>query len=93
MDKNNEIEVNEMEEQMWNRFGRKTILYFTGYKDTRVHSMEEELARVGMDNVDRQWQFPTPFDDVFFRCMKHIPELTKSMLNLSLAHYRAVSTA
>lgn len=82
-----------MEEQMWSRFGRKTILYFTGYKDSRVPSMEEELARVGMDNVDRQWQFPTPFDDVFFRCMKHIPDLTKSMLNLSLAHYRAVATA
>jgi len=83
-----------MEEQMWNRFGKKTILYFTGYKDSRVPSMEKELKRVGLYDAERQWQFPSPLDRLLLRKINHIPCVERGgYFNLSMGHYRAIATA
>lgn len=78
----------------WNRFDRKTVLYFTGNKDTRVPGMEKELKRVGLDGADRQWQYPSPLDKVLLRSVKHIPALEiGGYFNSSMGHYRAIATA
>ena len=62
-----------MGNECWNRFDRKVVLYFTGNKDTRVPGMERELSRVGLEDADRQWQFPSPLDRVLLRNIRHIP--------------------
>jgi len=79
----------------WDRFDRKVVLYFTGNKDTRVPGMEKELARVGLEDADRQWQYPTPLDGVFLRSVRHIPCLEQKigLFNATMGHYRAIATA
>lgn len=78
----------------WDRFDRKVVLYFTGNKDTRVPGMERELKRVGLDDADRQWQFPSPLDNVLLRSIRHIPCVEKKgFFNSSMGHYRAIATA
>ena len=78
----------------WDRFDRKVVLYFTGNKDTRVPGMERELARVGLDDADRQWQFPTPIDRVLLKGIRHIPCVERGgYFNMTMGHYRAISTA
>jgi hypothetical protein len=79
------------------RFARKTVLYFTGLKN-RVEGMEAELARVGLSDVERQWQYPSPFDKVLLRNVKHIPCFDGNprgmgYFNSSMGHYRAIATA
>lgn len=79
------------------RFARKTVLYFTGLKN-RVEGMEAELARVGLADAQRQWQFPSPFDKVLLRNVKHIPCFDggargMGYFNSSMGHYRAIATA
>ncbi len=83
-----------MEMKCWDRFARKTMIYFTGNKTTRVPSMETELARVGLADADRQWQYPTPIDRLLLRSMRHIPSVEKGgFFNASMGHYRAIATA
>ena len=80
--------------ECWDRFDRKTVLYFTGNKDTRVPGMEKELKRVGLDGSDRQWQFPSPIDRCLLRGMAHEPVLEKGgFFNATMGHYRAIATA
>lgn len=77
----------------WDRFDRKTILFFTGYKN-RVEPMERELARVGLAGAIPQWQFPTPLDGVLLRSIVHIPCVGRNgYFNCTMGHYRAVKTA
>lgn len=83
-----------MKLECWNRFDRKVVLYFTGNKDSRVPGMEKELDRVGLDDVDRQWQHPSPLDRILIRGMRHIPCLENAgYFNASMGHYRAIATA
>ena len=78
----------------WDRFDRKVVLYFTGNKDTRVPGMERELARVGLDDADRQWQFPSPLDKVLLKNMSHESDVEqRGYFNASMGHYRAIATA
>lgn len=80
--------------ECWDRFDRKTVLYFTGNKDTRVHGMEKELKRVGLDGADRQWQYPSPLDGVLLRNVNHIRALEiGGYFNATMGHYRAIATA
>lgn len=77
----------------WNRFGRKTLLAFTGHMD-RAPGMLKELERVGMDGVDVRWQFPNPFDAVLLRHLRHAPSLgVGGYMNSMLGHYGAIKTA
>lgn len=78
----------------WDRFDRKTVLYFTGNKDTRVPSMEKELERVGLADAERLWQFPSPLYKTLLRHITHIPCLEHGgWFNSSMGHYRAIATA
>lgn len=82
-----------MSNSCWDRFGRKTVLYFTGNKDTRVPSMEKELKRVGLDDADRQWQFPSAFDGFFMRVLPHSAMSRTGYMNNALGQYRAIATS
>lgn len=77
----------------WDRFDRKVVLYYTGNKDTRVPGMERELERVGLQGADRQWQFPTPFDNLLLRSVRHDPWVGVGYLSNAMSHYRAISIA
>ena len=78
----------------WDRFASKTIIYFTGHKDTRVPHMEAELKRVGLRDASRQWQFPSPLNKPFMKSLKHVPMLEHGgWFNCSMGHYRAIATA
>lgn len=78
----------------WDRFDGKTVLYFTGNKGTRVPMMEKELARVGLDDAVRQWQFPTPLDNVVRSNVQHSNGVKRDgYFNCSMGHYRAIATA
>lgn len=79
---------------LWSRFDRKTVLYFTGNKDTRAPLMEQELARVGLDDAVRQWQFPTPLDKIILNNVPHVGHLESGgYMNCTMGHYRAIATA
>ena len=83
-----------MSHGFWDRFDRKVVLYFTGNRDTRVPGMEREIARVGMDGVHRQWQFPTPLDRVILRHVPHARHIESGgYMNCTMGHYRAIATA
>ena len=77
----------------WDRFGRKTLLTFTGYKD-RVQPAIDQLERVGMQSVDIQWQFPNPFEEVLVRHLKHKRGIgVPGYMNCTMGHYSAVKRA
>ena len=77
----------------WDRFERKTLLTFTGYRE-RAATIMREIDRIGMRGVNVQWQFPNPFDKVLIRQLKHIPCLERGgYMNLTLGHYAAIKTA
>ena len=77
----------------WNRFERKTLLTFTGYKN-RASGVLRELDRVGMKDVHVQWQFPNPFDGVLMKHLRHIPCLERGgYMNCTIGHYSAIKTA
>lgn len=78
----------------WSRFDRKSVVGFTGNKDTRVLPMKEELDRVGIDVVNWRYQFPNPFMDVLLKAMRHVPEMTNAgYMNCSIGHYSEIATA
>lgn len=82
-----------MDGSCWDRFGRKTLLTFTGYKD-RAPGVMKELERVGMNDVHVQWQFPNPFDNVLKNRLSHVRLLENSgFFNCVMGHYRAIKTA
>ena len=83
-----------MDGSCWDRFGRKTLLTFTGYKE-RAPGVLREIERVGMKGVNVQWQFPNPFEDVLLAHLKCIRcvRSEKGAMNLAMAHYAAVKTA
>lgn len=82
-----------MDGSCWDRFGRKTLLTFTGYKD-RVAGVMSELERIGMKGVNVQWQFPNPFDRFLLTHLRHIPCLEKGgYMNCTMGHYAAIKTA
>lgn len=77
----------------WDRFERKTLLTFTGYMD-RAKGVMQELDRIGMRDVNVQWQFPNPFDGVLIRHLNHIRHLDiAGYMNCTMAHYNAIKTA
>lgn len=83
-----------MKLECWNRFDRKVMLYYTEYRNTRAPQMEKELERVGLDGADRQWQYPSPLDEVMLRSMAHIPCCERNgYFNCTMGHYRAIATA
>lgn len=83
-----------MASDFWGRFDRKVVLYFTGNKDTRAPRMERELARVGMEDAYRQWQFPTPLDRIVLRQVPHVRHIESGgYMNCTMGHYRAIATS
>ena len=80
----------------WDRFERKTLLAFTGYQG-RANGVLSEIARVGMHDVNVQWQFPCPFDKTIRDSIRH--EVGKGLdsdirfMSCTLGHYRAIKTA
>lgn len=83
-----------MNTSCWDRFERKAMVCFTGNKDSRMPAMDAELLRVGLDDVNRIFMFPTPFSDVLLRAMRHVPEMGNAgYMNCSIGHYMAISTA
>ena len=81
-----------MDGSCWDRFGRKTLLTFTGYKDC-VPGVMSELDRIGMKDVNVQWQFPNPFESVLLRDLRHEKCLSAGYMNASMGHYSAIKTA
>lgn len=76
----------------WDRFDRKTLLAFTEYKD-RYPLMMKELDRVGMRDVNVQWQFPSPFNDMLLETVRHEPWMNAGYMSNAMGHYMAISTA
>lgn len=77
----------------WDRFDRKTVLFFTGYK-SRVAPMQNELERVGLGDAIPQWQFPTPLDQLVLSRIRHTPSAGQhGYFNCSMGHYFAMKTA
>lgn len=81
-----------MEGSCWDRFGMKTLLTFTGYKD-RAPGVMKELERVGMNDVNVQWQFPNPFESVLLKHLNHEKCLSTGFMNATMGHYSAIKTA
>lgn len=81
-----------MDGSCWDRFGRKTLLTFTGYKD-RAPGVMKELERVGMKDVNVQWQFPNPFESVLLNHLRHEKCLSSGFMNATMGHYSAIKTA
>lgn len=80
----------------WDRFERKTLLTFTEYRK-RSDGVLSELERIGMRDVNVQWQFPCPFDKAILDAVPHergkgLDENIKFM-SCTFGHYRAVKTA
>lgn len=76
----------------WDRFGRKTLLTFTGYKD-RAPGVLKELDRIGMKEVNVQWQFPNPFESVLLKHLSHESGMSSGYMNATMGHYAAIKTA
>jgi len=83
-----------MEERksFWSRFDFKAACLFTGYKN-RERSLFNELDRVGIDRVNRLWQFPTPFDSILKRATRGKLSMHGGFFNSGMGHYRAIKTA
>lgn len=78
----------------WDRFDRKTVLYFTGNRGSRVPAMENELSRIGLEGAERQWNFPCPLDRTIRKMIPHEGGVERDgYFNCSMGHYRAISTA
>lgn len=78
----------------WGRFDRKTVLYFTGNRNSRVPGMEKELSRVGLGDAERQWSFPSPIDRTIRKEIPHAKNVeSDGYFNCSMGHYRAIATA
>lgn len=78
----------------WDRFERKTLLTFTGYKD-RYPGMVKELDRIGMKDVHVQWQFPNPFESVLLKHLRSKRSLREwnGAMSCAMGHYVAIKTA
>lgn len=74
---------------VWDRFERKIVLCYTGYKE-RYESIRRELKRVGMEDVVFKWDAPTPLKEIL---KQHIPttDFTKRIgpFSCCLSHYLA----
>lgn len=80
--------------KFWDRFDRKTVLYFTGNKNSRVPKMEKELERVGLSDIERQWNFPCPVDRTIRKNISLEGSVDKDgYFNCSMGHYRAIATS
>lgn len=78
----------------WDRFDRKSMICFTGNKDTRMPAMRAELERVGLSGVHELYQFPNPFMDILLKAMNRVPEMSNSgYMNCSIGHYMEIATA
>lgn len=76
----------------WSRFDFKAACLFTGYKN-REKGLFDELDRVGIEGVNRLWQFPTPFDSIMRRFVRGKLGLKPGFFNGGMGHYRAIKTA
>ena len=77
----------------WDRFGRKTLLAFTGYKE-RAPGILKELDRVGMEDVDVLWNFPSPFDGTIQNRLSHVRLMDRiGFFSSVMGHYRAIKAA
>ena len=81
-----------MDGSCWDRFGRKTLLAFTGYQD-RVPGILKEIERVGLKDVNVQWQFPNPFESVLLSHLRHEKCMHAGFMNATMGHYAAIKTA
>lgn len=77
----------------WGRFDFRCALAYTGYAD-RQPAIDAEIARVGLTDVHRVWQFPNPF----YSTLRAKVRRSRSMahpghFSCTLGHYRAVKTA
>lgn len=77
----------------WDRFDRKSLLTFTGYKD-RLPGVLGELDRIGMKGVNIRYNVPTPFDRVLLRHMPHTSDVARGgYFNCTMGHYFEIKTA
>lgn len=78
----------------WDIFDRKTVMYFTGNRNSRVPEMEKELERVGLSDAERQWNFPCPIDRTIRKKIPHDYGVEKDgYFNCTMGHYRAIATS
>lgn len=75
---------------IWNKFNRKVVLCYTGYKE-RYESVRSELQRIGMGDVEFRFDFPSPLKDIL---KDHIntTNFTKNIGPFScvIAHYSVI---
>lgn len=71
----------------WERFDRKVVLCYTGYID-RYNTVRDELARVGLKDVEFIFDFPSPLKAIL---QSHIPtnQFTSQIgpFSCCMAHY------
>ena len=77
---------------IWSRFDFKAACLFTGYRE-RAESLSVELERVGLVDVRRLWQFPSPLDITLIRCARGGMGLRRGFFSCGMGHYRAIKTA
>lgn len=78
---------------IWGNFDFKAQVGFTGYQD-RARLMDAEFARVGLNGVQRVWNFPCPFDTVLQNRLNRVRLMGRAgFFNSVMGHYRAIKTA
>ena len=80
---------------MWDMFDMKIALYYTGYKDERFARMDSELARVGLSDAHRIYQYPSSLCNKIRSDIITSPSMRSNYgyMNTTLGHYNAISTA
>lgn len=75
-------------------YDKTYLLCFTGYRERKAR-VERELARVGIDDAEILWSFPTPYDAWEMKHINHIDFFDRhpGCWNVSKNHYRAIKTA
>lgn len=75
---------------IWDVFQRKVVLCYTGYKD-RYESVRGELWRIGMRDVEYQFDFPSPLKDILKDNINTTNFTSKiGPFSCDIAHYSAI---
>lgn len=76
----------------WERFDYRAACLYTGYM-SRVDGLSSELERVGLSDVNKLWQFPTPLDNLLIGNTRGKWGVRRSFFSCGMGHYRAIKTA
>lgn len=82
-----------MNSLMWSKFDMVAVADYTGYT-VRHGSMIAELHRVGIEDVETFWQYPTPYDQLMmYHLLKSGGVSRIGTFSCTMGHYRILKTA